>query len=1145
MRNIFFTLMMICLGCNSLHAQKRIAFLQAPGMMHGPQIGLQNALKAEGYIVDTSYAPFDWETLTGYDLVIVSRATSSGQFMDAVSWNALDVPVMVLNSWCVRDPRMRLINADVVATDTGGQVSAALITKVVPIANGDATYDSIFIGVSAGGAAFTYVKWFYDYLNYYVSDFTADMNTGKPLVMLSDSAKTGAGAVMMARWEPGKEAYPGSGIHVNYRTYMNIGADDNSGLYFNMDSYTDASLKLFLNEVSFLLRQKNGCVPPSIITQPQRITRAVGASATFSIVASGSGRTYQWKKAGTDIPGATSASYTIDSVTGGDAASYSVVINGACGSPVSSSGANLVVSNLNGYIIQGETFIDTTSNWSGVNIERTIKKSFYFLNNSITAQGEGYMLQAGDEMPGPTNNNLDSSIITGNKFIWNGNDSIINEAMFMGYNINNEVKYNYLKGAAYAICSKSSGMTCTSGCVANNIVINAMLGAGAKGINGVRFFNNTFYSNRTIKESRWKGQIQVYTNDDAGSPGFASTNCKIFNNIFYTKYQIYNIIVTKDCLSGFECDYNIYYCEAGTPLFLVGSDTKTFADWQAMGYDKHSIVINPNFIINTLIPSVPLYIGKNLGDEWKQGLSPSAEWGTTSPALANQDSSIWQCGAYVVSQAPVADHYLAPYGNDSNSGTISSPFFSLNKLAAVIKAGQLAYLRGGTYGFSTQQIVQNLNGTSSSPINIFAYPGETPILTKSGADSRPKAISIYNNNYVHFKGIEIAGFSQTTVGELASALWIENSNNCTFELINYHNNGCGIILNHGCNETQFINCDSHNNYDPYTLGIDGAYGNADGFDLGGLDLGTTSSFKNCRSWGNSDDGFDCYRANGLIIFQNCWSFHQGYRPDGVTTGGDGWGFKLGISTNIATNTTLTRKLTNCLAFYNREGGIGLNDNTPTEPLCNIFNCTTFHNLGATYTAGFDFGDVPNIAHVLQNNIAFDEMLAVSTESSVIENHNTWDDGFSVSSSDFLSLDSTGMSGPRQPDGNLPKLDFLKLAPSSNLIDAGVDVGMVYYGTAPDIGAFETGGPLAGISKLKNNSNGYLIYPNPVENILQIEAQNNQVNISLSLFDETGTKLIESNSRGNSSIDFSNYAPGIYFLRAISEGKTSINKIIKY
>ena len=350
------------------------------------------------------------------------------------------------------------------------------------------------------------------------------------------------------------------------------------------------------------------------------------------------------------------------------------------------------------------------------------------------------------------------------------------------------------------------------------------------------------------------------------------------------------------------------------------------------------------------------------------------------------------------------------------------------------------------------------------------------------------------------------------------------------------------MLNHGSNGTQFINCDSHNNYDPYTPGD--PYGNADGYDLGGADLGTTTTLKGCRSWGNSDDGFDCYRANGLIIFQNCWAFHLGYRPDG-TTGGDGWGFKLGISTNIATNTTLTRKLTDCLAFYNRLGGIGLNDNTPTEPLCNIFNCTTFHNTGAQYTAGYDFGDVAGIAHVLQNNIALDEMLPVSVESSVIESHNSWDAGFSASHSDFLSLDSTGMSGPRQADGSLPNLDFLRLAPNSPLIDAGINVGLPYAGVAPDLGAFETD-LTTGISPKEIKYDIFSIYPNPVKDILSISFSNADVKeISLKLSDLRGVELFESTETGDYNLDFSKYQSGIYLLQVIYEGKTSINKIIKY
>ncbi|HUV01536.1 MAG TPA: hypothetical protein VMW32_11280 [Bacteroidales bacterium] len=62
------------------------------------------------------------------------------------------------------------------------------------------------------------------------------------------------------------------------------------------------------------------------------------------------------------------------------------------------------------------------------------------------------MVQAGDEAPLSTNNNLDGAIITGNKFTWNGTDpSSITHGMFMGYNINFTVKYNYLDKTPYGI----------------------------------------------------------------------------------------------------------------------------------------------------------------------------------------------------------------------------------------------------------------------------------------------------------------------------------------------------------------------------------------------------------------------------------------------------------------------------------------------------------------------------------------------------------------------------------------------------------------------------------------------------------------------------------------------------------------------
>ncbi len=69
---------------------------------------------------------------------------------------------------------------------------------------------------------------------------------------------------------------------------------------------------------------------PVITTQPLSTRVCNGQSSTFSVVATGSNLTYQWRKGGVDIPGATSSSYNIASSTASDAGSYNVIVIGSC-----------------------------------------------------------------------------------------------------------------------------------------------------------------------------------------------------------------------------------------------------------------------------------------------------------------------------------------------------------------------------------------------------------------------------------------------------------------------------------------------------------------------------------------------------------------------------------------------------------------------------------------------------------------------------------------------------------------------------------------------------------------------------------------------------------------------------------------------
>jgi hypothetical protein len=88
---------------------------------------------------------------------------------------------------------------------------------------------------------------------------------------------------------------------------------------------------------------------PSISSQPANQTVTAGATATFSVAATGTGTfAYQWRRNGSNISGATSASYTTPATTvsGGSANNgdlYSVVVTGDTAPTATSNNATLTV----------------------------------------------------------------------------------------------------------------------------------------------------------------------------------------------------------------------------------------------------------------------------------------------------------------------------------------------------------------------------------------------------------------------------------------------------------------------------------------------------------------------------------------------------------------------------------------------------------------------------------------------------------------------------------------------------------------------------------------------------------------------------------------------------------------------------------
>jgi hypothetical protein len=157
-----------------------------------------------------------------------------------------------------------------------------------------------------------------------------------------------------------------------------------------------------------------------------------------------------------------------------------------------------------------------------------------------------------------------------------------------------------------------------------------------------------------------------------------------------------------------------------------------------------------------------------------------------------------------------------------------------------------------------------------------------------------------------------------------------------------------------------------------------------------------------------------------------------------------------------------------VAFDNRAAGFYQNHHLASDF---FYNNTSFNNKAGNFNLlGYVNGGDSSLG-ILRNNIAF---MGTALLSATIGNHvdaanNSWNLTTGPVAGDFQSTDTLGVSGPRQADGSLPNLNFMKLKQSSALIDKGVNVGFAYAGSAPDLGAYEYGTVTAIAAPLKRFS----------------------------------------------------------------------------
>ncbi|MBE1877991.1 carbohydrate-binding protein [Myceligenerans pegani] len=280
---------------------------------------------------------------------------------------------------------------------------------------------------------------------------------------------------------------------------------------------------------------------------------------------------------------------------------------------------------------------------------------------------------------------------------------------------------------------------------------------------------------------------------------------------------------------------------------------------------------------------------------------------------------------------PVGDAlYAAPNGSDSAAGTESDPT-TLTAAIAGIEAGGTIYLRGGTYSLSeTVHIEPDNDGLSGNRTELFAYPGETPVLNFSAQseNSSNRGVAI-GGDWWHLRGIivEHAGDNGILLG---------GNNNVIERVVTRFNADTGLQLSRytaGAPRSEWpsnnliVSSESHDNVDS-----DGE--DADGF-APKLTVGPGNVFRYTVAHNNIDDGWDLYTKSdtgpiGEVLVEDSLSYENGTLSNGGQAGnGDRNGFKLG-GEDIGVDHTVRRSI----AFDNGKHGFTYNRNLGSMTISN-------------------------------------------------------------------------------------------------------------------------------------------------------------------------------------------------------------------
>ena len=191
--------------------------------------------------------------------------------------------------------------------------------------------------------------------------------------------------------------------------------------------------------------------------------------------------------------------------------------------------------------------------------------------------------------------------------------------------------------------SQGGDGTISDGLIEQNMIyengVGGCAGINMDGVTNTLIRNNLLYQNHATgiaifqqdgavcsHDNRVLNNTLVMANDARWAILLSATDCtnnKLFNNILYTYHAWRGVIsLPASTVSGFASDYNVVMSRFSTD---DGNSVITLAQWQALGYDTHSLIATPT----------ELFLNEPGYDYHLKAGSPAIDVGTTLPDVSD------------------------------------------------------------------------------------------------------------------------------------------------------------------------------------------------------------------------------------------------------------------------------------------------------------------------------------------------------------------------------------------------------------------------------------------------------------------------------------------------------------------------------